>query len=200
MNTDAKFAMMLEQHKTFRILGIDDTPFDRQQSHPVPIAGIICAGTRFEGMLWTHVTRDGEDATEHLIQTIQDSKFYSQLHAVLFDGIAVAGFNMIDLPLFASRLGLPCLALMRKAPDLDGIYLALQRLGKDTAESRWATLQRAGQIYSHRAFCFQVQGLDPNLAGRFLEKVTDNGHVPEALRLAHLIGSAIASGVSSKRA
>lgn len=200
MQVSDKFAMMLEQHKTFRVLGIDDTPFDRQQSHPVPIAGIVCAGTRFEGMLWTQVTRDGTDATEHLIEFILNSKFHSQLHAVLFDGIAVAGFNMIDLPLFATRLGLPCLALMRKAPDLDGIYLALQRLGEESAEQRWATLQRAGQIYQHHAFCFQVQGLDPTLAGRFLERVTDNGHVPEALRLAHLIGSAIATGVSSKRA
>jgi endonuclease V-like protein UPF0215 family len=33
-----------------------------------------------------------------------------------------------------------------------------------------------------------------------LKRLTDRGNVPEALRLAHLIGSAVVMGESSKRA
>lgn len=39
-----------------------------------------------------------------------------------------------------------------------------------------------------------------DFALRVLNRVTDTGKVPEALRLAHLIGSAVKTGQSSKRA
>ena len=41
---------------------------------------------------------------------------------------------------------------------------------------------------------------DAHTAGQVLTRLTDTGHVPEALRLAHLIGSAIMTGQSSNRA
>ncbi|MGA9522477.1 MAG: DUF99 family protein [Myxococcaceae bacterium] len=47
---------------------------------------------------------------------------------------------------------------------------------------------------------FQVQGGDPDEIAQALRRITDTGHVPEALRLAHLIGSAIVTGESSHRA
>ncbi len=200
MKIAAKFPMYLEQHKTFRVLGIDDTPFDRNQKEPVPVAGIICAGTRFEGMLWTQVTRDGMEATDTLSKLILGSKFYDQLHAVLIDGIAIAGFNVINLPELAERLQRPCLSVMRKLPDIDGMVKALNRMGPDEKSRRLPVIHQAGPIYQHGPFYFQVQGLSADLAGQMLTRVTDQGHVPEALRLAHLIGSAVATGQSSKRA
>lgn len=200
MDLAAKLPMYLEQHKTLRVLGIDDTPFDRRQSEPVAVAGVVCANTRFEGMLWTHVQRDGHEATETLIGLIQGSKFYDGLHAVLLDGIALAGFNVVDLPRLATALQLPCLTVMRKPPDMAGIHLALERMGPEAKALRLPLLAAAGPIYQHRAFCYQVQGLRPELAGQLLERVTDTGHVPEALRLAHLIGAAVLTGQSSKRA
>lgn len=196
----AKYPMYLEQHKTFRVLGIDDTPFDRTQSTPVPVAGIICAGTRFEGMLWTHVTRDGREATDTLARMILGCKFYPQLHAVLIDGIAIAGFNVIDLPELADRVQIPCLTIMRKLPDMDGIVKALERMGPGEKDRRLPVIAKAGEIHQFGPFYFQVQGVSAELAGQMLARVTDTGHVPEALRLAHLIGSAVATGQSSKRA
>ncbi|HEY9842169.1 MAG: DUF99 family protein [Candidatus Sericytochromatia bacterium] len=200
MKAAAKYPMFLEQHKTFRVLGVDDTPFARTQSAPVPIAGVVCAGTRFEGMLWSSVTRDGSDANDRLVEIIRACKFYDQLHAVLIDGIALAGFNVVDLPDLAQRLDLPCLSVMRKLPDMPGIILALERMGPQEKARRLPLIEKAGPIFQHGPFCYQVQGVSPDLAGRMLSSVTDNGHVPEALRLAHLIGSAVATGQSSKRA
>ncbi|OAD24097.1 hypothetical protein THIOM_000050 [Candidatus Thiomargarita nelsonii] len=36
--------------------------------------------------------------------------------------------------------------------------------------------------------------------GKILQRLTLTGHVPEALRIAHLIGSAVMTGESGKRA
>jgi len=46
----------------------------------------------------------------------------------------------------------------------------------------------------------QAKGCTPEAAARLLQKVTENGNVPEALRIAHLIGSAVKTGQSGKRA
>lgn len=200
MKTAERFAMFLEQHKTFRVIGIDDTPFRRTQQEPVPVAAVVCAGTRFEGMLWSSVQRDGREATAKLTEIIRSSKFYAQLHAVLLDGIALGGFNVVDLEVLSEQLDLPCLSIMRKLPDLVGIEQALDRMGPEEKTFRWALIQKAGEIYQQGPFCFQVKGLAPELAGAMLATVTDTGHVPEALRLAHLIGAAVATGQSSKRA
>lgn len=195
-----KLPMLLEQRKTLRVLGIDDSPFRRGRAESVPVAGVVCAGTRFEGLLWTEVRHDGTEATAKLIDWIRASKFYAQLHAILLDGLALAGFNLVDLVQLAQELKLPCLAVMRRPPDLAGMARALDALGPDERRRRWPLIERAGPIHLHPHMCYQVQGLSPELAGVLLSRVTDTGKVPEALRLAHLITAAVATGQSGKRA
>lgn len=193
-----KYQQHLQQQRQFCVLGIDDTPFDRQQTS-VPVAGVVCTNTRFEGLLWTAITKDGNDANAVLLQQIQHSKFYAQLHLVMIDGIALGGFNVIDLPQLAIDLDLPCVAVMRRPPDLPAIQAALKHL-KD-GDTKMERLLKAGTIYQHDALCYQVAGLDAELCGQILsQRLTDRGHVPEALRLAHLIGSGIAFGESGRRA
>ncbi len=193
-----KLAMYLEQHKVIQVIGFDDTPFERNSPDKVAVCGIVCANTRFEGMLWNAVDKDGENATAVLSQMLNQSKFADQVHLVLLDGIALAGFNVVDLPALAEALQKPCLTLMRKAPDLVGIQQALAKL--PWGQARLATIEKAGPIYQSGPFWFQCQGISPDLVKRILPRLTDRGHVPEALRLAHLIGAAVLKGESSKRA
>jgi len=193
-----KLADLIEQHKTIRVIGFDDTPFTRKQENPVNIAGIICANTRFEGMLWSQVDVDGWNATETLIQLLLNSKFFPQLHLVLLDGLCFGGFNVIDLPLLSQNIKLPCVSVMRKYPNFTAIEHALSRI--HGGEKKLEIMKKAGEIYHHDPFYFQVKGEEPQLIGKVLNILTDRGHVPEALRLAHLIGSAIMKGESGKQA
>jgi endonuclease V-like protein UPF0215 family len=55
-------------------------------------------------------------------------------------------------------------------------------------------------VHRARLGWFQVRGLEPTLVPPLLERLTDQGHVPEALRLAHLIARAIVTGESGRRA
>jgi endonuclease V-like protein UPF0215 family len=187
----------LRAGKTLRAMGFDDAPFDAQASH-VHVAGIVCAATRFEGMVWGLAERDGDDATAVLTRLCGDSKFYEQVHVVLIDGLAVGGFNLVDLPALAGALDRPCIAVMRRRPDVPAIDRALARFAD--AERRRALIRRAGPIHQSGPFCFQVAGAAPAVAATALDMLTDRGHVPEALRLAHLIGSAVQTGESGRRA
>lgn len=191
-------ATLLERPKHIRVLGLDDAPFDHQRGTPVNFAGVVCETTRMEGLLWGEITKDGDDATRVLLDTIQRSKFHDQLHVVLLDGIAMGGFNVIDLAFLAQSLGRPCIAVMRKQPDLDRVLAALAHF--DDADRRRRLIRAAGPIHHVEPFYFQVQGCAPAIAARALAKLTDVGKVPEALRLAHLIGGAIKTGESGKRA
>ena len=189
---------LVQAGRTPCVLGIDDAPFERGSGGPVSIAGVVCHATRFEGMLWGEATQDGTDATEALIALVAGSKFAPQLHAVLLDGIALGGFNVVDLAALHDALGRPCIAVMRRWPDRDAMRRAMARLPEP--EARWARVERAGPIHDCDGFVFQAAGAQPADAALLLGAVTDRGHVPEPLRLAHLIGSAVMTGVSSKRA
>jgi len=193
-----KLADLIEQHKTIRVIGFDDTPFSRQQKEPVNIGGIICAGTRFEGMLWSQVEVDGWNATEILTQLLLNSKFLPQLHLLLLDGLCFGGFNVIDLPLLHHNINLPCVSVMRKYPKFTAIKHALSRISD--GEKRLEIMEKAGEIYHLDPFYFQVIGENPEIISKVLPILTDRGKVPEALRLAHLIGSAIIKGESGKQA
>lgn len=189
---------LLRLRRTIRVIGFDDAPFVRNEDTETQIAGIVCAGTRFEGMVWGNVTLDGWDATEQICQRLLNSKFLPQLHLLLLDGIAFGGFNLIDLPELSAQLNLPCVAVMRRLPKLDKIYEAMGRL--PDLEKRLARLKKAGEIYQYSPFVFQAVGEKPEIIAATLQQLTDCGNVPEALRIAHLIGSAVKKGESGRSA
>ncbi|NJR24771.1 MAG: DUF99 family protein [Richelia sp. CSU_2_1] len=193
-----KLADLLRLDRTIKVIGFDDAPFSRGSGTPVSIAGIVCGGTRFDGMVWGKVSPDGLDATAAICQLLIGGKFLPQLHLVLLDGIAFGGFNIVDLPELASRLQIPCVAVMRRPPDLAAVEKAIRYF--PDAEYRLELLRRAGKIHVFEPFFFQVCGEDPEVIAAVLRRLTDNGKVPEALRLAHLIGAAVITGVSSSSA
>jgi uncharacterized protein len=144
------------------------------------------------------VTPDGHDVTMRNVRAIADSKFHAQLHLVMLDGITLGGFNVVDLPELARSLGLTCVAVMRKSPDLEAVDAALSRLPR--AAARRAFMDRAGPIHSAGPLAFQAAGVEPSVAAAVLAASVLHGHVPEYLRAAHLIASGIATGQSSHRA
>ncbi len=189
---------LLKLNRTIRVIGFDDAPFLRNAGGSVSIAGVVCAGTRFEGMVWGQVEQDGWDATDVILGLLLGRKVLPQLHIVLLDGIAFGGFNVINLPKLSEGLGLPCVAVMRRLPNLAAVEQAIHRLPQP--ERRLQVLRQAGTIHAHPPFFFQVCGACPKVTCSVLERLTDRGKVPEALRLAHLIGAAVVKGESGSSA
>lgn len=193
-----KLEAMLRLRRVIRVIGFDDAPFIRRRGGSASITGVVCAGTRFEGMVWGRVRQDGWNATDTICKLLIGKKFLPQLHLILLDGIAFGGFNVIDLPQLSERLQLPCVAVMRRPPDLVAVEQALRRLPKP--ERRLQLLRHAGTIHEYPPFYFQVCGETPEVTAETLQRLTDCGNVPEALRLAHLIGSAVIKGESGRSA
>jgi uncharacterized protein len=184
--------------RILRAVGFDDAPFAHLASDRVRIFGAVCAGTRFEGLVAGAVRRDGWNATDEVVRLLQGGKFLPQLHLVLLDGIAFGGFNVVDLRALSMRLGKPCVAVMRRPPRLPLVEAALRRL--PLPDRRLGLIARAGPVHVVPPFVFQVQGAAAEETADALRRLTDRGNVPEALRLAHLIGAAVVHGESGRRA
>lgn len=195
---EAKLDFLLRHNRQIRVIGFDDAPFVRHSNQPVSVAGIVCSQTRFEGMLWGQIRTDGWNSTQQIAQMLLASKFHPQVHLVLLDGISMGGLNLINLPYLARQIQLPCVAVMRKLPNIEKMKAAIFRLPH--AEKRLQILAKAGEIYVYPPFYFQVYGLSEKITARVLQRLTDTGNVPEALRLAHLITAAVINGESGKRA
>lgn len=181
-----------------RILGIDDGPFDRRKKGTVLVAAAVYRGELFDGLLTTRIRRDGWNATSSLARMIRGSKFWAQLHAVMLDGIALGGFNVVDIQALSDAIGLPVLAVCRKRPDLRAVRSAVARL--PNSSKRWAFIEKAGPLYRAGNVWCQVAGTTPEWAQAIIEKSATRSHIPEPLRAAHLIAGGLILGQSGKRA
>jgi len=191
--------------KEIRILGFDDGPFEkRNRGKSVPVVGVVCRGGDFlDGILRTDVKIDGMDATTKLIKTINKSRHKKQLRVVMFDGITLGGFNIIDINRLYERTGLPVIIVNRKNPDIKSVQRALKNF--DDYEKRWKLIEKAGKvkpcdIKAGKKLYYQSVGIDEKTTEMILKISSTRGFIPEPLRIAHLIAGGIVKGESIGRA
>jgi len=181
------------------IVGFDDAPFPRAYRGDVLLVGAVFAGLRLEGVLSTKVRRDGTDSTERVASLIDNSRFRRQLQGILLQGIAFAGFNVVDLYRLHEFLGMPIVVVARKAPDMDAIRRAL--LSRVPGGVRkWELIERLGAMESVAGVFVQRIGVSLQDVEALLQRLAINSVLPEPLRTAHLIAGGIACGESRHRA
>lgn len=180
------------------VVGFDDGPFPPEHRGDVDLIGAVFAGLRLEGVLRGRVRRDGANATRTIAALIEVSRFREHLQAVLLQGIALAGFNVVDVQTLHQRLGLPVLAVTRRRPDREAVRRAL--LGSVPGGRRkWRLVQRAGDPEPVAGVYVQRAGLDLAEAERLVRNLAVYAHIPEPLRTAHLIAGGIASQPTRQR-
>lgn len=180
------------------LLGVDDAPFAREHRGDVPIVGVVCTAGRLDGVLRAKVRRDGADAVRRIAAMLLDSPFAGGVQAVVLQGIALAGFNVVDLDALHDAIARPVLVVARRPPDLTKIRAALARLPGGTR--KWNLIQRAGEMEPLAGVYVQRKGLSLAEAAVLLERGRVHGALPEPLRLAHLIAGALGRGYSKGRA
>ncbi|NYT04194.1 MAG: DUF99 family protein, partial [Candidatus Methanofastidiosa archaeon] len=109
---------MMRIKKEIRILGIDDSNFTREDRDVLVVGALLRGGYWIDGVLSTHVQRDGLDATEKIVNMILKAR-YKDLRAIMLKGVTIAGFNLIDIEKLNLDTGLPVVVVMRKMPDLE---------------------------------------------------------------------------------
>lgn len=181
-----------------RLLGFDDGPFTFDDE-TTPLVGVMTRGGGYvEAVVTGHVTVDGTDATGTVLDLLEGAGLLDTVQAVVFNGGAVAGFNVLDLAALHDRLGLPVAAVIRDRPDHEAVEAALvehfddaeDRLALLTAQDLEPVALGQGTVHVRR-----VGGSLDELAG-LLRVNTVRGRRPEPLRIAHLVATAMAEGRS----
>lgn len=180
------------------VIAFDDFPHHHAQRGNVGVVGAVFAGLRFEGVLHGSVRRDGANAARTLTRMIDGSKFRAQLQLILLQGIAFAGFNVVDVHALHRALGLPVLVVARRAPDLGAMEAAL-RTHVRGGERKWRLITQLGPMEPVAQVWVQRVGLSLAEADAVVRRLAVNGNVPEPLRVAHLIASGIGLGETKGR-
>lgn len=180
------------------VVGFDDAPFARGHRGDVPVVGAVFAGLRLEGVVCGLVRRDGANATSTLTRLVATSKFAPQLQLVLLQGIALAGFNVVDLAALHHDLGIPVLAVARRRPRFDTIRRALLTRVPG-GKRKWALIERLGPMEPVAGIYVQRMGIPLADAQRVIARLAVHGNIPEPLRTAHLIAGGIGTGHSRGR-
>jgi endonuclease V-like protein UPF0215 family len=185
-----------------RILGVDDGPFDPEYRGRIPLVGVVMRGGRWiDGVMSTYIERDGTDVTERLSEAITKSRHRGQLRIVMTDGITFAGFNVLDVRRLYRETGIPVIVISRERPNMRDIKKALSHIRG--WKSRWETIRGMGRLYPveirGRTVYMQIEGIREDDARRAVRLSATRSTVPEPLRVAHLIATAIVRGESYGR-
>lgn len=184
-----------------RILGIDDSPLVSRK--------VLLVGTVFRGGLWldgvlkTEVERDGLDATQKIINLTRNSRHFGQVRVIMLNGVTIAGFNVVDINKVLVETELPVIAVMRRMPDFTAIEAALSNLSKP--KTRLNIIKRAGEIREVKTqkrgspVYIQCAGIELEIAEEIVKLSSTHSRIPEPLRVAHLIASAMVYGESAGR-
>ena len=180
------------------IIGFDDFPFSRESRGDISIVGTVFCGTRLEGVLRGKIRRDGANSAKEIARLVSGSKFAPQVQLVMLQGIAMAGFNVVDAHWLHKTLEIPVLIVARKFPVMDGIREALLTKVRG-GKRKWALIESLGEMEACENVFIQRVGLSFDEARGVIRSTTVYGHIPEPLRHAHLIAGGIATGQSRGR-
>jgi endonuclease V-like protein UPF0215 family len=181
------------------VIGVDDAPFEREHRGDVLIVATAYSSLALQGVLSSRVRRDGRNATSAIASLIASSRFAAHTQAVLLQGIALAGFNVVDIHGLHAALGVPVLVVARRAPAMGAIRAALLERVRGGAR-KWALIERAGPMEPAAGVYVQRAGISLAEAGAVIERFAVNGRIPEPLRVAHLIAGGITDGHGRGRA
>ena len=184
--------------KEIRIIGIDDSPFNKFKDKKVLVVGVVMRGGLFvDGVLSTRVDVDGSNATDKIAKMISKCKFKPQLQCIFLNGIAVAGFNVVDVQQLNKKTKIPVVVVIRTNPDIVKIK---ETLAKIRQKNKIKLIEKAGKVIQIGNIFVQLTGIDLEKSKEILRIVCTRSLVPEPLRLAHIIAAGIAFGESKGRA
>ncbi|MFQ6013459.1 MAG: DUF99 family protein [Thermoplasmata archaeon] len=181
-----------------RVLGLDDGPFSFGDARVAVVGVVVRIPSYVEGVLVTEVEVDGTDATDRIVDTLRNSRFREGLALVMIDGVALGGFNVVDIAKVHAQTGVPTLTVTRKEPDLEAMEKALRARFADWAERmeviRRTPLERVET--PHKPLYVLREGIGPEDARDLIRRSTVRGALPEPLRIAHLVATALKTGES----
>jgi endonuclease V-like protein UPF0215 family len=188
--------------KQIRILGIDDSPFNFNQKFSTVIGVVMRGGEYLDCVLSRTITVDGIDSTNVCVDMVNKTRYKEQLRAIMIDGIAFGGFNIINIKELFNETGVPVISITRDEPNYESMKKVLINNFKNW-KSRFNIIQE-GDLHkintNYKPIYIKYIGISNIEAKEIIKLSTIRGVIPEPIRIAHLIASGITKGESYGKA
>ncbi|HKC51315.1 MAG TPA: DUF99 family protein [Myxococcota bacterium] len=180
------------------LLGIDEGPFVKGQAEPVPLVAAVCEGADLlESVALSAFPVDGDGATEFLARWLGGLRVRASLQGVALGGITLAGLALVDIHALSDALRVPVLAVTRRPPDNVRLREALEAAG---LPGRFAIAERSPEAFATEDGIWLAHaGIERADALALLHACRGKAKLPEALRIAHLVATALVRGESHGR-
>jgi len=183
-------------------MGIDDSPFDFDETNSDILGVVMRGGEYIECILKRTVEVDGDDATEKCIQMINNTRHKTHLKAILIDGSCLGGFNVVNKEELYKQTLIPVITVTRDRPDFEKIQRALKNNFEDWKER--LNMIKSGDLHEiktpYNPIFIKCVGITLKQAKEIIKISTIRGVIPEPIRVAHLIASGIKRGESYGKA
>ncbi len=170
-----------------RTLGVDSGAHEGIM-RKIDVVGIVFRGRDWlNGVLRTRIDSDGINSTDRIARMINRSCHRSQIRLIILGNIFLGKSNLIDLHKVSLRTGKPVIALIKKQ-DIEKKRTAFNREKLDVLKSFGKPLKIMNMS---KTFHLYLSGLEPFQAEEVFKATSKVEAIPEPLRVARLMGSAL---------
>lgn len=161
------------------------------------LVGVIFRENYIEGLLSSTIQVDGTDSTARIIRMVERSRFKDQVRMLLFNGIALAGLNLIDPSALERRLKSRVIVLTRRRQRPKELIKALREFSRLSGREVSGRIALVNGYAKNKPLKTGDIFLQSTLEAHYLKKFAPSAL--EALRIAHIIASGISKGESKGR-
>lgn len=186
--------------KNFRVVGIAES-FRLADGRSIYAGVLMRRDGYIEAVAYSSATLGGNDGT-HAALTIVNRLKRPDVHMVMLDGCIVSYYNWIDGESIWISAGLPTACYIFEKPEGD-VRGAISKLFPDWQE-RWAHISKLGApiefVYPDGGRIYvRAWGLSPTDAFRAALLTRRHGKMPEPLRIAKLLASALREHIAEHK-
>ncbi|KAA8922380.1 DUF99 family protein [Thermoplasma sp.] len=170
-----------------RILGIDDSPFSRNDAESSLIGVLMRIDGYIEMIEKERIHVDGTDVNDAMERLF--FKTGGVARVIMMSGISFAGFNICDIDALHEKIGIPVISIFEQGGSVDRMIDAIEKhLGDDEKVRILRSLRPVEIINGRYLIMANLAGIDPQSAREIITRNTIRGKFPEAIRVADLIG------------
>jgi len=176
-----------------RVLAVEGGSFSKGTDRTAPAAFLLTEGIQPRRLIIKRVEVDGLDATERLMETVEELD--REVDVVMSNSIPIAGFNLLDPRRVLDRFGIPSIFVLGERPDQEAVRAALKKHFRDWRK-RVTVIEGAGGFHElslegENPVLVECVGVKPAEAMRVVRRLTIFGRVPEPLRIARIVARAV---------
>jgi endonuclease V-like protein UPF0215 family len=188
--------------REIRIIGISDTPLSPFSPEQVELFGVVYRGGYwFDGIINVKINKNGLDATDKISEMITTSPHYQQLRVIMLDGIACAGYNLVNIRQLFDFTSLPVISITIEKPNFNSMKKSFHNIPQWTR--RWKAIEDAREVIiykkDHSQLYLQIAGLVREDAEKILRISSKRSIIPEPLRVAKIISVALTKQVIEEK-